>query len=197
MVIGRKVVEAIHEGRLIRAYEDDAIREGLFILRTVDGSALSGVTQKKVKPEEEKKALFDDFRRPLRVKDNITRDLADNFHWMILEKRRSRNMSRKQLAQAVRASENDIKLLENGMLPSPDFVMISRLEQYFGISLRKSGIQQQTNANLAALGTGEKKQYAQRDFRKVVDKVRAEKNAAIDKPAEQMVEEIEIIDSEE
>jgi len=187
----RRVVEAIHEGRLVRAYEDDALREGLFILRFVDGLP-SSAQAKKVKPEEEKKLLFDDYRRPLRSKDNVTKELADNFHWQIMEKRKTRGMTRKQFADAVRASENDIKMIENGVLPSPDFVLVNRIEQFFGISLRKNPVYAQASQRLASMAQEERKPRAQRDFRQVVEKVREEKNSAIAKPAAQMVEEIEI-----
>jgi len=192
----RRVVEAIHEGRLVRAYEDDALREGLFILRFVDGLP-SSAQAKKVKPEEEKKLLFDDYRRPLRSKDNVTKELADNFHWQIMEKRKTRGMTRKQFADAVRASENDIKMIENGVLPSPDFVLVNRIEQFFGISLRKNPVYAQASQRLASMAQEERKPRAQRDFRQVVEKVREEKNSAIAKPAAQMVEEIEIDLSDE
>lgn len=192
----RRVVEAIHEGRLVRAYEDDALREGLFILRFVDGLP-SSAQAKKVKPEEEKKLLFDDYRRPLRNKDNVTKELSDNFHWLIMEKRKSRGMTRKQFGDAVRASENDIKMIENGVLPSPDFVLINRIEQYCGISLRKNPVYAQASQRLASMAQEERKPRAQRDFREVVEKVRAEKDSAIAKPADQMVEEIEIDLSDE
>ena len=185
----RRVVEAIHEGRLVRAYEDDALREGLFILRFVDSIPTE---TKKVKPEEEKKLLFDDYRRPLRNRDNISKELADNFHWMIMEKRKSRGMTRKQFADAIRASENDVKMIENGVLPSPDFVLVNRIEQLFGISLRKNPVYAQASAKLASMAQEERKPRVQRDFRQVIEKVREEKNSAIAKPAAQMVEEIEI-----
>jgi ribosome-binding protein aMBF1 (putative translation factor) len=192
----RRVVEAIHEGRLIRAYEDEALREGLYILRFVDGLPSSAQT-KKVKPEEEKKLLFDDYRRPLRNRDNVSRELADNFHWMIMEKRKSRGMTRKQFAEAIRASENDVKMIENGVLPSPDFVLINRIEQLFGITLRKNPVYAQASQKLASIAQEERKPRQQRDFRQVVEKVRQEKDSAIAKPAEQMVEEIEIVDEED
>ena len=41
------------------------------------------------------------------------------------------------MAEAVNATDHDIKLLENGVLPANDFVLISALERYCGISLRK------------------------------------------------------------
>lgn len=192
----RRIVEAIHEGKLIRAYEDDALREGLFILRYVDGLP-SSAQSKKVKPEEEKKLLFDDYRRPLRAKEGVMKELADNFHWLIMEKRKSRGMTRKQLATAVRASENDIKMIENGVLPSPDFVLINRIEQCLGVNLRKNPVYAQASAQLSALAQEERKPRAQRDFRQVVEKVRQEKDSAIAKPADQMVEEIDISDSED
>ena len=46
-------------------------------------------------------------------------------------------MTRKQLAQALSVSEHEIKLLEHGLLPSDDFVLISKVEKYFGLNLRR------------------------------------------------------------
>jgi len=115
----KKIVEAIHDGKIIKVYEDDAIREGLFIL----------------KKHEDKLA---DFRKPLRWKsNNIAAELKENFHWDIVRKRKDRGLGRKQVASAIGCSENDLKSLENGILPSNDFVLINRLEQYFKINLRK------------------------------------------------------------
>lgn len=130
----KKIVEAIHEGRIIKVYEEDAIREGLFILKKYEEKPAFAVKGK----EEEKKLLFDDFRKPLRWKsNNVAAELKENFHWDIVRKRKDRGLGRKQVASAIGCSENDLKSLENGILPSNDFVLINRLEQYYKINLRK------------------------------------------------------------
>ena len=110
---------------------------------------------------------------------------------------KSRGMTRKQFAEAIRASENDVKMIENGVLPSPDFVLINKIEQLFGITLRKNPVYAQASQKLASIAQEERKPRQQRDFRQVVEKVRQEKDSAIAKPAEQMVEEIEIVDEED
>ena len=49
-------------------------------------------------------------------------------------------MTRKQLAAALHVKGQDIKLIENGLLPASDFVLVSALERYFNVMLRKEGV---------------------------------------------------------
>src|SRR3989338_3984631 len=130
------LVDALDEGVIVRVPESYARREGLPILR------------KWVPPQPEHKSPnklgskeiggMDAFRRPLRKEsEGVRAALFDNFHWALRHRRQQMSLSRKQLAVAVGASEQDIKFLENGVLPSNDFVLISTLESYCGITLRK------------------------------------------------------------
>ena len=65
--------------------------------------------------------------------------MQNNFHWVLLSKRKQKGWTRKQLAQTLYVSEEDLKLIENGVLPKDDFVLISKLEGFYKISLRKDG----------------------------------------------------------
>ncbi len=131
------MVDALDEGAIVRVPESYARREGLPILRKWMPPPMQK-TVSRLGPKET--GGMDTFRRPLK-KDagGIREALLDNFHWVLSHRRKGMNLSRKQLAQAVGASEYDIKLLENGVLPAHDFVLISALERYCGISLRKDG----------------------------------------------------------
>jgi len=139
-------VDAIEEGKIVRVSEEYAKQEGLFILKKVEQSPISPQATTpswKRKEKDESRMLFDDFRKPLRAKDQLAAELIDNFHWTLLEKRKSKNMTRKQLAGALGVSELDIKSVENGILPTRDLVLINKLEKYYEINLRKSGINYQ------------------------------------------------------
>jgi ribosome-binding protein aMBF1 (putative translation factor) len=133
----KRMVEAIEEGKIVKVSEDYAKREGLMILRRpeidfkVDGSIAS-------REDDERRLLMDDFRKPLDWKDNrVAKDLVENFHWHIARERRRKNTTRRDFAEALGESENTIKMLENGILPKNDFVLIKKVQDYLGINLRK------------------------------------------------------------
>jgi len=137
-------VDAIESGRIVRVTEGYAKREGLFILRKHESVIATPVKKNK---DEEGRPLFDDFRKPLRFKENdVAKDMVSNFHWMLIEKRKARNMTRKQLANALGESENSIKLMENGVIPFGNYVLVNKLEKFYGISLRKGSINYQESA---------------------------------------------------
>ena len=137
-----KLVDAIDEGRIVRVTEEYAIREGLLILRRpMIVPANQKPEFKRLEAERKEKEAFslDRFRKPLRDKNNVVASLINHFHWQIREKRKQRNMTRKQVAVALNVREIDIKMIENGILPSDDYVLISKIQSYFGINLRKDG----------------------------------------------------------
>jgi len=137
-------VEAIENGRIVRVTEGYAKRESLFILKKHE--QLPAIPLKK-KKEDEGRPLFDDFRKPLRFKENdLAKDMVDNFHWILLEKRKVKGITRKQLASALGESENSIKLMENGVIPFGNYVLVNKLEKFYGISLRKGVVNFQESA---------------------------------------------------
>jgi ribosome-binding protein aMBF1 (putative translation factor) len=130
-------VDAIDEGKIIRVTREHAIREGLMILREIEDKK-QHIEEVKRKGREEGKMLFDDFRKPLSwQKNQVYAELMDNFHWEIVRARKGRNLTRKQVATALNVREEDIKSLENGLVPNPDFVLINKLQAYLGINIRK------------------------------------------------------------
>jgi ribosome-binding protein aMBF1 (putative translation factor) len=64
-------------------------------------------------------------------------DLVDNFHWAIQKIRRTRKISREQLAKAINEPEASIKVLEQGFLPDNNYQVLTKVENYFGVSFRK------------------------------------------------------------
>ncbi len=146
-------VEAIRDGEIIRVPESVALEEDLFILRKLGGEPQKQQQQQLnnfMTPAAKKEAavsarggasLFSEWKLGKfgAKKNNVIQDLVPNFHWQISSNRKQKNLTRHKLAEMIRASENDVKMLELGELPADDFVLISRIEQLFGINLRKHG----------------------------------------------------------
>jgi len=80
------------------------------------------------------------------------RDLIDNFHWVLMRSRRSKKLTRKQLAEKIGESEEAIKRAEEGMVLNNADIMLRKLENYFGIRIKK-------NESPYALETSEENPY--------------------------------------
>ena len=126
-------VEAIEEGKIVKVTEEYAKLEGLPILRRYTPQKV----QEKKKQEKTTYLLFDDFRKPLKPKSQVLLELIENFHWQISKKRREFGLTRRQLAQKINEPEYYIKMLENGILPKDDFVIINKIQSALNINLRK------------------------------------------------------------
>ena len=64
-------------------------------------------------------------------------ELIDNFHWYIQQARRIKKISQKQLSDAIAEPEVIIDLAEQGKLPDNHDQLITKIEQYLRISVRK------------------------------------------------------------
>jgi len=64
-------------------------------------------------------------------------DLIDNFHWIVQRKRRAQRIPRGQFAKNIGVTEETIKMIEQGILPENNYKIISKIEDFFGINLRK------------------------------------------------------------
>jgi ribosome-binding protein aMBF1 (putative translation factor) len=143
------LVEAIEGGRIVRVSEDYAKREGLLILRkpmAIDPKQAALKTENKF----DKKGFigFEDLRKPLRVGEN---DLVDNFQWILVQQRKTKRLMRKQVADAIGETELNLKIIENGVLPENNFILVNKLENYFNIVLRKNPGAKQTSQPLRTL----------------------------------------------
>ncbi|MBS3083674.1 hypothetical protein J4423_02615 [Candidatus Pacearchaeota archaeon] len=137
-------VEAIKDGEIIRVPEKVAIMEDLFILRKIVNQpqqSLSVPVASSIKQRESisKGSIFSEWKHGKFgvKKNNALQDLIPNFNWEISKNRKKSNMTRAKLATLIMANEEDVKMIELGELPKDDFVLISRIEQIFGINLRK------------------------------------------------------------
>ncbi len=153
-----EMVEVIDDGRIVRVSEEYAKREGLPVIRRAgleEKEAIKKFSEEELIKRKEfagrgvfsnssgrgRSILqFEEYRRPLkRDGSDVTTDLIDNFHWEILKKRKEKGITRKQFASDLNVSEEEVKMIENGRLPRNDFVLISKIQSYFGINLRKDG----------------------------------------------------------
>jgi len=143
---GEKLVEAIEEGRIVKVPEDYAKREGLPILRKPKIKQIQENVPKipernKTEEETKNKLSLEISKRPLDWRKNqVISELIDNFHWYISKTRKNAGLTRKQLAQLINEREETIKMIEYGILPSSDFVVINKIQDALGINLRKDKI---------------------------------------------------------
>lgn len=143
-----RLVDAIKEGQIITIPESQAREEELFILRvhekkdpsadlpSIESRRRSGRSAVPLAPRPTTK--WHSYQSEY-SKNNVVRELKDNFHWEIGKARRERSLTRLQLANAINVPENAIKMVENGELPSDDFVLVNKLQNYLGVQLRKDG----------------------------------------------------------
>lgn len=137
------VVDAIEDGRIVRVSEDYARREGLLVLRKPSEEVKQTGSGKREDESRKNKGFIgmEDLRKPLSTKNNeILKELIENFHWTLVQKRKGRLLTRKKVADALGESEVNIKMVENGVLPANNFILINKLESYYGISLRKNKV---------------------------------------------------------
>ena len=139
-----KLVEAIEEGRIVKVPEFYAKRENLPILRKPNIDELRKNTFRMAPgiprhiKDEHKKPFLDYLRRQPSWKDKqVTSELINNFHWFIRLERRKKGLSRKQFAKLLNENEENLKIIEAGILPSSDFILINKIQQALNINLRK------------------------------------------------------------
>ena len=135
-------VDAIEEGRIVKVSEYYAKREGLLILRkSAQISAQSTPAQKKDEEQRNNRGFIgmEDLRKPLGSRgSDLLKELVENFHWILVRKRKDKMITRKKLASEVGESELSIRMIESGVLPANNFVLVNKLESYYGVTLRKN-----------------------------------------------------------
>lgn len=73
------------------------------------------------------------FREDTRPRTN----LIENFHWIVMRARRKKHLTHKQVAEQIGEAEMAVKMAEQGKLPEDYDILIKKLENFFGIILRK------------------------------------------------------------
>src|SRR3989344_3036225 len=88
------------------------------------------------KIDKEKERNFEASIRAARNR-NKPLNLVENYNWKILMGRKQRKITRSQLAKAIGESEESVRLIETKEFPDDALRIIEKVEQYFGIKLRK------------------------------------------------------------
>ncbi len=78
------------------------------------------------------------FEREVKEKIEPREDLIHNFHWVIMRARRSKKLTREQLAREIAEAVSAVKMAEQGILPEDDYKLINKLEAFLGIKIRKA-----------------------------------------------------------
>lgn len=144
-----RLVDVIKEGQIITIPESQARHEELFVLRvhekrdlvaslpSIESRRRSGRTSAPLAPVKSP-PKWHSYQSTYK-KNNVVKELIDNFHWEVGKARKARAMTRLQLANAVGFPEAVIKMVENGELPSDDFILVNKLQSFLGINLRRDG----------------------------------------------------------
>lgn len=142
------MVDVIRDGEVVTVSERQALAEELFVLRIHEKkSPMESLPSIESRRRVTKSIPLGPVKAPPRwhsyqadyLKNNVTKELVDNFHWEITKARKSRNLTRLQLANTLNVPEHAIKLLETGELPSDDFILINKVQHFLGINLRRDG----------------------------------------------------------
>lgn len=143
-----RMVDVIKEGVIVTIPESHARAEDLFILRVHEDKplveSLPSIESRRRSSQTKSLAPVKSVGKwhsyePEYKKNNVARELVENFHWEIAKARKARSLTRLQLANALNVPEVAIKLVETGELPSDDFVLINKIQSYLGINIRKDG----------------------------------------------------------
>lgn len=90
---------------------------------------------------------------------------VDNFNWVIMMARRSKKITREELARGVGESEEAIRMLEDKRLPKGDETIVKKIENYLGIKLFR------INSHRMGVATDEYKRELLHKIEKAPDKI--------------------------
>jgi len=133
------LVEVIKEGEIVKMPKWQAQDEDLFILRNISDNKIK-VEAKIIdftSPKKTKIKKVESWNKNSYKRNNVFNSLIDNFHWQIIKVRRSKGLTRKQLADKIGEDEKTLKIIENGGLPEDNFFLIGKIEKFLSINLRK------------------------------------------------------------
>ena len=113
-----------------------SVRERLF--------KISGIKLEEKKPDENLIKVENDLKEIARINftknlihdPNLSKELVDNFHWIVMRARRMKHLTLKELAKAIYELEGVIKKIEEGNVP-PRRDIIMKLEEFLNIKIMK------------------------------------------------------------
>jgi transcriptional regulator with XRE-family HTH domain len=137
------MVEAIDAGKIVTVSEDHALREGLPILKHLAEQAVEAdePAQGSLMAQDAEKDLLLRMTEMKQAADQaghpMKKELLPHWHWHISQARRRKGLTRKQFGQVSGVSEQQLKLLENGILPPNASMLITKVQDGLGVRLRR------------------------------------------------------------
>jgi len=149
-----RLFDAIYDGMMEKICERCSIIENTPIIKRPDVGQLKDAEQatvyKRMKQmtgfggDEKKESFFVgdrlrelDSKPELEIPEKNKLNLIEHFHWEIMKNRRRKGLSQKQLAENLGESEMVISMIEKAKLPENAGNLITKLEQFFQVRLRK------------------------------------------------------------
>ncbi len=151
-----RLFDAIYEGRMAKICERCSIIENVPIIKRPGVSQLKEAEMGRVgvydrmkrlsgiKEAKEETTFFREDRlkeldkKPeLELPEKEKLNLVEHFYWQIMQNRRRKGLSQKQLAEVLSESEVAIEMIEKAKFPENAEILIKKLEQFFQIRLRK------------------------------------------------------------
>ncbi|MBU2612175.1 MAG: hypothetical protein KKB62_00450 [Nanoarchaeota archaeon] len=116
-----------------------SVRERLMKMAHVNVDRAPG---KKMVPNFENITLRDiverNFKREVILPSKPPEDLIENFHWVIMRKRRSMKLTKEQFAERIKEPVIAIESLEKGIVPREYKPLIRKVEGFLGIRILKN-----------------------------------------------------------
>jgi len=152
-----RLFDAIYDGRMEKICERCSIIENIPVIKKPDSEQLKNAEQttvyKRMKQmsgilDDEKKESFFvgdklkelDSQPELELPEKDKLNLIEHFHWEVMKNRRRKGLSQKQLAENLGESEIVISMIEKAKLPENAENLITKLEQFFQVKLRKKDL---------------------------------------------------------
>ncbi len=144
-----KLNDAIGKSGIVKICDRCNIFEKLPIIKKVNPEKISEEVNKRPLTYQEKfdkkfskkePTLRDLIEKKMNLdKQEYPEDLIENFNWVIKRIRRLRKITLSQLSKEINESEETLKMLEDGIIPSGIYRIVNKIEDYFNINLRKKG----------------------------------------------------------
>ena len=113
-------------------------------------SRMAGIKENEFDREKELRKLVEDkkedslneiveknFKKSLSADPSRKEELIDNFHWVVMRKRRALKMTRSELAKAIFEPVIAIESIEKGLLPKDYLALVRKLESFLKVRLFK------------------------------------------------------------
>ena len=124
----------------------------------------------KIKQEEIKlkEIVKRNFSKNLSFDLDLSKELIDNFHWVVMRARRMKHITKEQLAKSIQEPERIIELIEKGETP-PRREIIRKIESFLGISILKNTGENKTFEKTYEAEPMELKKQSDLDFKNIDD----------------------------